>query len=480
MNCVKIVRTVPLHIMKSADGMLDGFFKGPHNPSEMSYNEMLNKLYEMEFAHSWGWSREMRSLGHEVHDVCFGFDLIQEKWADEHGLEKWERNELTIVLRQINYFKPDVLWLHSYAQMPYLIRLNLKQYFPFIKMVIAYAVDNTSYTQMKNFDLVLCDKDYTYNLAKKAGINARILFNGFDESILDRIEPIEFGHNARPYDFTFVGSSGFNLGNRYRKRYWTLLELAEKTSLKLWVFDREDPTVNANVNAESDAFNYKDKISDRVKAILTRQFIVTGLRRFIRVAFKMLNQKTVIFVASFLDLRKYWHYWFFESINIVFLKKVNESNNNILHNGPMLSRVEADGKKLETPVLPVRALVPDSCYEPVFGIDMFRIWQRSKLTLNTYEDIGYEYPSNPRLFETTGVGSCLVVEYTPRIESIFQVDREIVTYTSIDECLEKVNYLLDNDRERIEIAVAGQKRTLESHNYKVRCEQLNEYLQEIL
>ena len=480
MNCVKIVRTVPLHIMKSADGMLDGFFKGPHNPSEMSYNEMLNKLYEMEFAHSWGWSREMRSLGHEVHDVCFGFDLIQEKWADEHGLEKWERNELTIVLRQINYFKPDVLWLHSYAQMPYLIRLNLKQYFPFIKMVIAYAVDNTSYTQMKNFDLVLCDKDYTYNLAKKAGANAKVLYNGFDKTILERIEPVKFGNNSRPYDFTFVGSSGFNLGNRYKRRYWTLVELARKSNIKLWAFDRENPPLNYQGNTGDVSIVNTIVLKDKIKEIISKNFIIKILKYLLQSVLRLFNKKAIVFFSSLLDLSKYWHYWLFESINNVFTSKMREVENNMNFNDAQLSKDRSDIKNLETPAYPIRSLIPDSCNQPVFGIDMFKIWKKSKLTLNSYDDSDYEVGSNPRMYETTGVGSCLVSENTSLIKRFFEPDYEIITYDSVDECIEKVSYLLDNDKVRIDVAKAGQNRTLTSHNYKVRCEQLNEYLREIL
>ena len=66
------------------------------------------------------------------------------------------------------------------------------------------------------------------------------------------------------------------------------------------------------------------------------------------------------------------------------------------------------------------------------------------------------------------------------IKRFFEPDYEIITYDSVDECIEKVSYLLDNDKVRIDVAKAGQNRTLTSHNYKVRCEQLNEYLREIL
>ena len=39
---------------------------------------------------------------------------------------------------------------------------------------------------------------------------------------------------------------------------------------------------------------------------------------------------------------------------------------------------------------------------------------------------------------------------------------EIVTFKSVDECLDKAKYLLENETERDKIAAAGQKKTLEN------------------
>ena len=492
MNHYKIARILPIHIASGKDGMLDDFYSSDKHPDEMSYEEMVYQLYQMEFALSLGWSIEMRSLGHEVYDIFMG-KLIQERWAEEHGLENWEREHQGIILRQIEFYKPDILWIHALSKIPILLRLNLKQYFPFIKSIIGFAVDDPKYDNMKDLDLILCDSDSVYEKAKNAGINAEILYNGFDETILDKIDPIGFDQNARPFDFTFVGSSGFKMGNRYRKRYWTLVELSKETDIELWVFDRDSRSQIDRRNNKSNLSEVEVPQRNAEKVILILKFLVRIIRSFVYwvsnifsartpifIFSKIFTQKILVFVASNLDLRGKKHFKYFSLINILYSKKVGERKKNIIVNDPMLSHGNNNLKKLEVPVSPIRSLVPDSCHEPVFGINMFHIWQRSKLTLNAYADNGYQFPSNPRMFEATGVGSCLVVENTPGIADFFEPDKEILTYQSIDECIEKVNYLLVHESERIEMAIAGQKRTLESHSYKNRCEQLNEYLQKLL
>jgi spore maturation protein CgeB len=52
----------------------------------------------------------------------------------------------------------------------------------------------------------------------------------------------------------------------------------------------------------------------------------------------------------------------------------------------------------------------------------------------------------------------------------------VVIYRNIDECIEKVNYLLEHESDRQRIAAAGQKRTLETHTYVQRAAQLDEII----
>jgi len=52
------------------------------------------------------------------------------------------------------------------------------------------------------------------------------------------------------------------------------------------------------------------------------------------------------------------------------------------------------------------------------------------------------------------------------------VGKEVETYDSIDECIDKIKYYLLNEEEREKIAKAGQVRTLKEHTYEKRIEKL--------
>ncbi|MDQ3755068.1 MAG: glycosyltransferase, partial [Acidobacteriota bacterium] len=80
-------------------------------------------------------------------------------------------------------------------------------------------------------------------------------------------------------------------------------------------------------------------------------------------------------------------------------------------------------------------------------------------------DISPVSASNMRLFEATGVGSCLLTDWRANISTLFEPDREVVTYRNAEECIEKATYLLDHESERQQIARAGQRRTLREHTY---------------
>lgn len=110
--------------------------------------------------------------------------------------------------------------------------------------------------------------------------------------------------------------------------------------------------------------------------------------------------------------------------------------------------------------------------EPRFGNDMYQALAESLITFNIHGGISGNYSANMRLFEATGVGSCLLTDTKADLHKLFDKDNEIVTYSSVEECLEKVNWLLQNPQKAKEIASAGQKRTLSHHTYKQRAPQL--------
>lgn len=124
----------------------------------------------------------------------------------------------------------------------------------------------------------------------------------------------------------------------------------------------------------------------------------------------------------------------------------------------------------------VEGVLKPLCFPPVFGLDMFQTLQDSAVTLNNHIDISENSASNMRLWEATGMGTCLLTDWKPDLKNYFDVDNEVVTYKSTSECVEKVKWLAEHPEERVKIAVAGQKRCLKEHTIDNRALQLDEHI----
>lgn len=134
----------------------------------------------------------------------------------------------------------------------------------------------------------------------------------------------------------------------------------------------------------------------------------------------------------------------------------------------------------DRPRLPINPRLQPFMWPAVFGLEMFQTLQNSKTTFNSHINISPRSASNMRLFEATGVGSCLVTDWKDNIRTLFEPDTEVVTYRTAEECVEKVRWLLDHPDQRATIAQAGQARTLKDHTFTHRAIQLHELITETL
>ena len=103
--------------------------------------------------------------------------------------------------------------------------------------------------------------------------------------------------------------------------------------------------------------------------------------------------------------------------------------------------------------------------------EISEIYSRSKITVN----IPIRGDLNFRFFEAISCGSLLVTERLNNgQEELCQEDVHYVAYDSENELLEKVDYYLKNEDERLRIAQAGKDKVLKNHTLEIRLQGLLE------
>lgn len=116
----------------------------------------------------------------------------------------------------------------------------------------------------------------------------------------------------------------------------------------------------------------------------------------------------------------------------------------------------------------------------IYGKDMFSVLAASDIVLNIHADSSPMYASNMRLYETTGMQSCLLTDNRRNMKELFNTDTEVVVYDSAEDCVEKAKWLLNHPKERGKIALAGYKRCMKDHTYEVRARQFDEILKRLI
>ena len=87
---------------------------------------------------------------------------------------------------------------------------------------------------------------------------------------------------------------------------------------------------------------------------------------------------------------------------------------------------------------------------------------------------------NIRLFEATGVGSCILTKYTDDLSNLFVPDEEVAVYRSKEEAVSKAKYLLNNESELNRIAKAGMRKTWRKHTAEIRAKEFIQIIRDKL
>ena len=240
---------------------------------------------------------------------------------------------------------------------------------------------------------------------------------------------------CKNYEFTFAGAS-----RAPETRYWILKEMMAKTDLEMWLF--EDKQIHKQKTSSS-------MVKRLTKKAVMKSFVLLSegkVKEYLYSPYKSQRLKNVM-VDAILD-----DYY-----------KKGMKNRKVYKN------------KLSSQTL--NETYPERCHPPVMGMDMYNLIHQSKVTFNSHADMAAGDVGNMRLFEATGVGTCLLTDTGNNMSDLYEADKEVVIYKNLDEAIEKAKYLIEHPNVAQEIAAAGQKRTLKDHTTKVRCRQIDGIIQ---
>lgn len=129
--------------------------------------------------------------------------------------------------------------------------------------------------------------------------------------------------------------------------------------------------------------------------------------------------------------------------------------------------------------LPPTSSIRRSYAGNAWGVTMYKILKSSRITLNHHGNIP-PYANNMRLYEATGTGTLLVTDFKNNLSSIFDIGKEVISYSSMEECYKLIKYFLENNSDAENIAKHGQMRTLRDHSYAKRMEEFIEIVENLL
>lgn len=109
---------------------------------------------------------------------------------------------------------------------------------------------------------------------------------------------------------------------------------------------------------------------------------------------------------------------------------------------------------------------------PAWGDELYSVYGSHLIVVHKNIDVAEKSASAKRLFEATGMGACVVTEASDDLADLFVPGEEVITYSGVDDCVEKIGQLLTNPERAREIGRRGQQRTLTDHTYERRVDDL--------
>ncbi len=366
-------------------GMLNELFDHSLNNNLINPETIKNEI-KNSFMESHRWPYYLPKKNFQIDNFIVNDYLLQKHWCKINNINiKSKKNwYFEIIIHQINFYKPDILFLSSEALLSGSQVKFLKNNFSFIRKIILWTGILNSLNNndlIKNVDEVFTSSKNIYDKLKLVKKVQQIHF-AFDKNILNHIKDAKKKHEI------------IFLGNVFLER-----------------------ELHGN---RAEILNY-----------LIKKHKVDFFSNLKNYSFKNFFKN---FIYKLLKISEYKDFNFLKEIkfynNIYSLKKINLSNN-------------------------------------LYGLKQFEKLNQYWIVLNIHANNIFD-SSNIRLFEATGVGSCLFTENSKNISDLFDVNKEIITFNNKEDLNDKINYFKKNPSEIEEIGKNAQKKVLNNHTFEQR------------
>ncbi len=107
----------------------------------------------------------------------------------------------------------------------------------------------------------------------------------------------------------------------------------------------------------------------------------------------------------------------------------------------------------------------------VYNHDKVRAFRGAKIVINNLH-YGEIWGLNVRAFEAAGAGAFQMVDWRPGLSGMFEDGKEVISFRSMADLKQKVDYWLPRKDERRAIAEAGMQRAHAEHTYALRLQLL--------
>jgi len=405
---------------------------------EKSYIEKLEVCLQENILFPASWTSEMERLGHEVAETICDDPILSASWFAEnnrkHMLFADDMEELFLI-EQIRDFNPDVVIIYAGAAFTVneRVRRRIKMLYPKILITVFWGDEipgNTSYAEFfGDLQFVFTSSDIYSSLFFQVGISAHTIGNAFDPRFaVPKNIPKKF-------DVIFCGVTGYGYSDHIR-RYNMLKELLEKDD-RIIIFSNEP------------SYPYpRSSYGSLISMALLKVMPTSILQLFMRLRPS---------AESFLQ-------------KILFTKLYGIPVTSLLRQASHPNYDYFIGKK------PLKRLFRSRTSEFVSSaVDYYDLLRSSKIVVNIHRDEEADI-GNIRCYEVTGLGTCLLTDRGGPLSKRFDLENDIVTFNSIEECISKIDFLLKNPHERERIARNGQRKTLEKYTVRDQCKAISDIL----